>query len=460
MVAKLTIPQNAKEMQEMMDDPKTAAQIIQNGQLSEFVAAYAKATDERGEMADLIRQSVQASMVGQNEITAKVEETVSATVEKLLKEHGVNRPGMGTPQGDGAKHNAMYNPLAPGVALDNLGFVNMGDYLKTAWYKAPASEKRNEITRISNAFSSHEPESGGYLIPETYRSEIMTLALESSVVRPRATVLTMSTPTQLVPFNDATSNASSVYGGFIFYWSDEAADSSANATNAKFGRMKLEVNDLIGYSQVPNELMADAAGLNSWIMQALPRGLGFFEDIAFLNGNGAGQPLGVLNAANTALVTIAKETGQAADTIVTQNILNMFARMLPASLGNAVWVANINTFPQLMQLTINVGTGGAPVMLMDIRNAPDIRLLGRPVVFTEKAASIGDLNDISFVDFSYYMVGDRQAVSLDSSEHVNFATNQTALRIIERVDGRPWLQSAITPYKGSSLSPFINLAAR
>ena len=42
--------------------------------------------------------------------------------------------------------------------------------------------------------------------------------------------------------------------------------------------------------------------------------LGYFEDVAFISGTGAGQPLGILNA--PALVTVSKETGQAADTIV------------------------------------------------------------------------------------------------------------------------------------------------
>jgi hypothetical protein len=36
----------------------------------------------------------------------------------------------------------------------------------------------------------------------------------------------------------------------------------------------------------------------------------------------------------------------------------------------------------------------------------------------------------------------------------------TAFRVIERVDGRPWLQSAITPQNnGATLSPFVKLAA-
>jgi hypothetical protein len=49
-------------------------------------------------------------------------------------------------------------------------------------------------------------------------------------------------------------------------------------------------------------------------------------------------------------------------------------------------------------------------------------------------------------------------MSARSSEHFKFQNDQTAYRIIQRVDGRPWLQSAITPKNnGATLSPFVSL---
>ncbi len=62
-----------------------------------------------------------------------------------------------------------------------------------------------------------------------------------------------------------------------------------------------------------------------------------------------------------------------------------------------------------------------------------------------------------FVDLSYYLVGDRQAVSLDFSEHSRFMNDETELRLISRVDGRPWIQSALTPLNGDTLSPFVGI---
>jgi HK97 family phage major capsid protein len=89
-------------------------------------------------------------------------------------------------------------------------------------------------------------------------------------------------------------------------------------------------------------------------------------------------------------------------------------------------------------------------------------ILGRPVIFTEKVPALSTTGDINFVDLSYYLIGDRQAVAVAASDQFAFQNDQTAYRIIERVDGRPWLQSALTPHNNSSntLSAFVQLATR
>lgn len=456
---KLTIPQTPAEMEEMMTDQKKVGEIIANGQLPELVKAYAKATDERGEMSELIVNAVKAGMVGRGEISEQVDERVKNTLEDLLKQHGVNRPQIGGP-GEGAKVAATYNKLAPGAALDNAGFANIGDYARAVFNKGRGNDPRRErAVEVMNAYSSNDPSAAGYLIPEEQRADIQQLALEQSIVRPRASVMTMTSLKQVVPFVDETTHVGSVFGGMTFSWTPESGTMSP--TEARFGRVMLEAWKLTGLARVPNELWADAPALSDFLMRSIPRGIAFTEDAAFISGNGAGQPLGVQNAANTALITVSKETNQAASTIVVENILKMYARVLPQSLGSAVWLASPSTFPQLMQLAIPVGTGGAPVALVDIHASPTMTLLGRPLILTEKVPALSTAGDIGLYDFSFYMIGDRQAIALESSEHSRFANDETELRAILRVDGRPWIQSPLTPANnGDSLSPFVILGAR
>ncbi len=412
----LTIPESTADLEELMNDQGKVGELIAAGQFPDVIKAYAKATDDRGTIAEQVAEQVMATMAGQEQIAETITNEVKSGIETFLTEHGVpKRPQLAAPEGgpSGAEANAAYNALAPGVKMNDLGFVNLGDYARTIWHKNPMPDaRRDKALEVMNAYSTIDPALGGFLIPEITRSEVMQIALEESIVRKLATVITMSSLTQLMPFVDSTTNSGSVLGGMIFAWTEESA--TLAQTQAKFGRVKLEANKLTGLAAIPNELWADAPALSSFLMQAMPKGIAFAEDTAFLTGLGAGEPLGVLNS--PALIAQAAEAGQQADTINLDNVLNMFSRMLPSSQTRAVWLANQNTFKELMTLAIPVGTGGAPVALVDIRNAPLMTMLGRPLIISEKVPTLGDQGDLCFVDLSYYLIGDRQAVTMETSD--------------------------------------------
>lgn len=455
-MGKIPIPTNQAELMELLSDDNKRAEIFADAETTkEFLAAYSKVTDKSGEVAAQISEQVQNGIVefmkdnGLTDNKVGPEVTVQYAHELMQK------------RGSGAVMNAARNPNAPGSSVDALEFSGVADYLQTIHPMNLSSGRKNpdklaKLKEVTNAYSSQQADLGGFLVPEDFRSEIMMTALESGVVRPRATVITMGSQTTSVPFVDQTTHSGSVFGGMIFYWTAESG--SFTETEAKFGRVKLEANKLTGYAVVPNELFNDAPALSSWFNQAAPQGLAFYEDQAFLDGDGANEPLGVFNSG--AVVEVAKETSQAADTVLFENIVNMYARMLPTSLNRAVWLVNQTVLPQLLTMSIAVGTGGAPVVTMNAASSPSLAMLGRPIVVTEKCAALGDVNDIVFADLSYYLLGDRQTMSINSSEHVKFASDQTAIRLIERVDGRPWIQSAITPLNGDTVSPFVSLAER
>jgi HK97 family phage major capsid protein len=237
----------------------------------------------------------------------------------------------------------------------------------------------------------------------------------------------------------------------IFYWVGESA--TITPTSATFGSVRLEANKLVGGARVPNELWGDGPALRTWLEANAPRGLAFYEDNAFINGNGVGQPLGFLNS--PALVQYDRAT---TDVYALADIVGMYARMLPSSLGNAVWLVNQTALAQLFAL--NTGTGGYPLGVVNIADRPVFTLLGRPLIVSEKIPALANSagNELVFADLSYYLVGDRQAISLDYSEHSRFMNDETELRLIERVDGRPWIQSAVTPLHGDSLSPFVGIS--
>ena len=186
--------------------------------------------------------------------------------------------------------------------------------------------------------------------------------------------------------------------------------------------------------------------LEGVISQAFSEEFGFKIDDAIVNGTGAGQPLGIMNASGT--VQVNKETGQAADTVIAENIDKMWSRLWARSRANAVWLINQGVEPELYNMYRPVGTGGIPAYMPPngLSQSPYGSLLGRPVIPIEQCDTIGDAGDILLVDLSQYLLIDKGGIQSATSIHVQFTTDETAFRFVYRIDGQPSWHSALTPY--------------
>lgn len=446
----IAIPETQGELEELLSDQAKVAELQASGQFKDVVKAYAGCVAKKDK-----------------ELQAQIKEETQRVLRDYLAENenheGLKLLAKGGTEAVVKSASAHYQPKALGAKFKAQEYGEtlaqfLIDVSPKAFMTAELAAKREALKNA--AASSGEPASGGFLVPEAFRAELLSLSLEASVVRPRARVVPMETSRVVYPFIDDTSHASNVFGGVTGYWTPESG--TMTDTAASFGRLALEAWKLTAFANVPNELIADSAlSFEAFIRSTFPQALAYFADVAFISGSGAGQPLGFNTDANAARVSVAKESGQAADTIVWENIVKMYARMLPQSLGSAVWIVSPDTFPELATMALSVGTGGGPIWLNNGVGGPPATILGRPVVISEKVENLGDQGDINFVDLSYYLVGDRQAMTVASSEHFRFQNGETSFKFVERLDGRPWLQSALTPRNGgSTLSPFVTLDER
>jgi HK97 family phage major capsid protein len=290
---------------------------------------------------------------------------------------------------------ALYNKASAGAEFeraygnDEDRFGSVGEYCQAIRAEAVPGTQRNRtellhklsvVRSFQDSFGSEDPGAGGFLIPEIMRSELLQLALEESLVRSRATVIPMSTLRVPIPSVDDTSHASSLFGGIIFYWAEESA--SLTESQAAFGRVVLDAKKLTGFFKVPNELLADAPAFSGWFDSRVPMGLSWWEDVAFLTETGAGTPMGVVGLNNPAYVAVDRATE---NEIAYADLVGMYARMLPTSLKNAVWIANIDTFPQIAQLALSSSAPGVWMggfAAADASDAPPVSLFGRPIFFT------------------------------------------------------------------------------
>jgi len=297
---------------------------------------------------------------------------------------------------------------------------------------------------------------GGFAVPEELSSQWLDSSLESEIVRPRAQIWPMTAPTRKIPGFNSADHSDGLFGGLTASWLPETGE--ADEVTSEMLLMELHAHKLACFARVSNELAADGLGFEQQLNAAMIKTIGWYLDYAFLRGTGAGTPLGVLN--DKALITVAKEGGQTAATIIYTNLVKMFARLAPQCLANSIWLANSTAIPQLLSLYQLVGTTGGSTVPVLSETDGKFTMLTRPVIFTEKLPALGKKGDIVLCDFSQYAIGIRREILLDKSVHVGWATDSTGYRAIMRVDGAGTWSAPIQPKEGDTLSWCVTLAAR
>ena len=362
-------------------------------------------------------------------------------------------------------------------------FANLGEYLHAVSKAGSGGSTIREprlkrlvpgaidpVTKGPTGLGESVPSDGAFLVAQEFIPDLINRVYNTGVVitRCKKQIVGPNFNGFKIPAIDETSRADgSRWGGVQAYWGAEAA--TITSSKPRIRQISIELQKLFGLCYVTDELLEDSVGLESYVNTWFPMEFGFKLDDAIINGDGVGKPLGLLNSPGR--VTVAKETNQTAATIITQNVMKMFQRTWQPSWANVVFFVNQETLPQLMTLTIPIGTAGAvmplyyaPGTVPNSGNAYGAQygvMLGRPVIPIEQCAALGTEGDIIAADLSQYIVGDKGGMNAASSIHVQFVTDQTAFRWIYRCNGEPIWHQPLTPYKGSStLSPYVTLATR
>ena len=204
------------------------------------------------------------------------------------------------------------------------GFKSMGDFAacvrNAASDGARVSDERLAMMAAAPSTYGNEGSGadGGYLVPPEFSQSIYTHSEENGSLLAMTDNNPVSGNSMTFPKDETTPWGSN---GIRAYWEAEAA--TATATKPALGVATQRLNKLFGLVPVTDELMADAMTLSGYLERKLGESIRWKANEALFAGNGAGQPLGIL--ASPARVDVAKESGQAADTIVVANVAKMFA---------------------------------------------------------------------------------------------------------------------------------------
>lgn len=244
--------------------------------------------------------------------------------------------------------------------------------------------------------------------------------------------------------------------GVKAYW----LDSGVQIPRSKSGHKKvmLKLHRLAALVEVTDELLEDAPRLTALLQESAPDAITYEAEAALIAGDGVGKPRGFAYTGGP-LVTVAKKSGQAADTLVAHNFGAMWAQSLDPA--NSFLLGSKTTMPSLLELNV----GNQPVFIPANRGlvgAPTpATILGLPYVFTRHGEAVGDVGDVYMVDPSGYMCAVKSGgTKFEASIHLYFDYAVTALRWIFRIGGEPILSAPIAGPKGINESHFLAVAAR
>jgi len=341
------------------------------------------------------------------------------------------------------------------------GFSSLGEFASFVGLATKARDGE-KLQRLENAATTYGAESvggdGGWLVPPDFSTAIWKKVNGQGSLLERCADFRTSRNSLVVPKDETTPWDNST--GIKVYWEGEG--DSVPESKPKFELSTARLNKLMALIKITEELLEDAAGLESYLRFWTPVKMQARINTAIVRGNGVGKPLGILNSPS--LITVTKETSQNAGSIIMPNILHMWNRLWADLRPNSVWLINQDVEPMLQGMAFiptDPGPGGAAnqmtafsaINMTSLANAPNGTIFGRPILPIAPCSSVGTVGDIILTDLSQYMAlrkAGAEGPQVDTSIHLHFDQAIDSFRFIFRVTGQPMWNSVITPENGNN----------
>lgn len=343
-------------------------------------------------------------------------------------------------------------------------FNSLGEQLQAIVKRTKGGPEDKRLNRINDevkGVGTGAGADGAFAIQPDFAQGIMESAVQNSPLLQRLDRYTCSNAANSIRFlrADETDVSSSVFGGIQMYWASEGSTVAASRPNFREVRMDLE--KMMGFMYATDEMLADVAFMTGLATSGFSLAADKLLTADVISGDGVGKPLGILNSG--ALISVAKETDQAAATFLGANAIKMQARAMPRNRERLVWIMHPDVEEQLPYLAISSGSAAKFLWNPEggLGNFDTQRVLNKPVIFDDNCKALGSAGDILLVDPYQYLLLMKGTAKQDWSIHVEFLTDQQCFRMVFRCNGAPKTDSALTiKNSNKTRSPFVTLAAR
>jgi HK97 family phage major capsid protein len=343
-------------------------------------------------------------------------------------------------------------------------FPNVGSYIRAAT-RGPANGREAEALKQVDLMTrtiTGSTNGGEYLLPLTQVPEIFSVSNQQPGLFQYARRYNVPGRSLRIPYlvqDEGTTTLNRPMAGKIANVTIVGEGSTKPTREPTFGQRLLTMYKYAAITQFGDELLGDdfTGELPSEVTTAVGGQIvnKMNEDIT-IDGTGSSQPLGALNDNNSALIAVNRST---ANTFTAADAFSMYQQHTHGP--NSVWMVSRRVLAKLFALQTTNNT--MVTWIANLRDKPQMLLLGLPVIVTDLLPTIGTKGDVALVNGDFYAMGLRQALTVESSIHVAFVQDVTTYRFVARGGGIP-LPTSTYAYKvdgsGNKVdphSPFVVL---
>ena len=313
-------------------------------------------------------------------------------------------------------------PKAGALGEEKTGRAS-AEYKRAFW-----NSMRNKMSyEVQNALSIGTDSEGGFLVPDEYEKKLVEALEDQVFFRNLATVINTSSGDRKIPIVTSKGEAAWIDEGGQFPESDDS-----------FGQTSIGAYKLVTMIKISDELLNDSVfNVEAYVSKEFGRRIGTKEEEAFFSGNGSGKPTGIFNATGGA------ETGVTAATtnITFDDVMDLYYSLRAPYRNKASWLLNDSTVKAIRKL--KDGNGNYIWQPSTKEGEPD-KILNRPYKTSIYVPELAAGNRVlSFGDYSYYWIADRQGRSFKRLNELYATTGQVGFLASERVDGKLILSEAV-----------------
>lgn len=274
----------------------------------------------------------------------------------------------------------------------------------------------NNLPEFKNILSTGGGSGEGFTIPTELDRVIKESLMEMNVMRQLCSVMQTSNDREMVLAAD--------HG--LAAWTAELANYAPS--DPSFVQKTLGAFKATREVRVSEELLMDTGvNLVEYLGRAIGYSFGTLEEAAYIDGTGAGQPLGILGDPGLQTFGLA---GAAA--ITAAELIDLQHGIIKPYRDRAVWLMNDDTHKAIRKL---VDGNGAFLLVPGLASGAPDTLLGRPVHTSPGMPVMATTaNSIVFGDFSKITIGDRSTRTLRRLNEIYATTGEVAFISMERTD--------------------------